>query len=158
MFSFTAMTEQEIQEMALLNPGTYPFEVVDVENKDSEGNPLKSKASGNKMIKLQLKVWDSKGREHSIYDYLVSSPMSIYKIKHFCESIGFENEYNSGQFDPKSCIGKCGSVELVIQKGQQKPNSSERYSDRNTVKDYQKSDGKIEKNTTKLPFDDDIPF
>ncbi len=158
------MTEQEIQEVNLIPVGIYPFEVLSVDDTDNEGYQLKSKA-GNAMIKLQLKIWDANGRAKVVYDYLVSVESMVYKIKHFCDSIGFENEYAEGKFNPKSCIGKSGSLDLSIQKGKLKPGTrDEFYSDKNSVKDYLKSGmnaaNKSASSKQEEPpfFDDDIPF
>lgn len=156
MFTFPVMSDEEIKSMQnnLVEPGIYAFEVSEVQDKDANNDPLKSLA-GNLMIKLKLKIWNNNGRERIVFDYLVSMESMVYKIKHFCESIGFT--YEDGQFNPQKCIGKFGHLELSIQKGKKKPDSNDFYPDKNAVKDYIKAD------TNKTvpgedPLDDDIPF
>lgn len=161
MFTFPVMSDQEIQEMNLVGEGSYQFEVMGIQDTDANGNALKSQA-GNLMIKLTLKFWDGNGRERLVYDYLVSMASMVYKIKHFCESVGLN--YDAGQFNPRECIGRGGVLQIIIQKGKKKPDSNEFYPDKNAVKDYIKSETHTEGQPNKKaksdePFhDDDIPF
>jgi len=155
-FTFTPMTEEEIKSLNIMDSGIYDFEVIKAEQSISK--------SGNPMIKLMLKVWDTNGREHIIYDYLVSTSNMMYKIKHFCESVGLEDKYKLGTFDENDCVGKCGKVDIIIQKGQSSPNGGN-YPDKNTARDYI---SKIEMNEPKIKSSkennfvdsnlDDLPF
>jgi hypothetical protein len=159
-FSFPVMTEEEIQALNLVDEGIYDFEVVKATQKTSK--------SGNQMIELQLAIWDDKGKNHIVFDYLVSITSMIYKIKHFCDTVGLTAEYQSGNFDVMQCEGRRGKVHIIVQAGQPNPNGG-MYSDKNAVRDYvidDKGNVKIDLSGKKSPepkdepslVDDDIPF
>jgi hypothetical protein len=144
--TFTARTEEEINAINLLEPGECDFEVAKAVSK-------KSKASGNPMIELTLKVWDIKGKEKTIFDYLINIPSMEYKIKHFCDSVGLDEDYQAGSLSAVKCEGKFGKLKLTIAK-----DKSGQYPDKNAVQDYVKSVSKKTNGTEQPPFDDDIPF
>lgn len=155
MYTFTPMTEEEIQSSNLLEDGDYDFEVVKSTRKISKAN--------NPMAELQLNVWDKEGRQHLVYDYLIFStvPLNIKKIKHFCEAVGLHEEYNKGSIPEE--LERCfGSAHFSKQNGAEIPNDKlngkpigSRYPDKNVVDDYIK---KETKQSNPLPFDDTIPF
>lgn len=151
-FAFNPKTDAEIdaiQNRALLPDGIYPFTVKDFEQKISK--------SGNEMLQVRLGVIDKDGSERNIIDYLVATDQMMFKLKHFCDTIGFEKEYAKGQFEPSKCVGRSGKATIGIQKGGAKMDGSGYYADKNNIKDYVKSDEK-----QKLPADvdlnDDITF
>ena len=119
---FTPVKEEEMESnFKPLAPGYYNFEVKDAEETVSK--------SGNEMIKLTLKVWDNKGKEYTLYDYLLSSANMMWKLKHFCDSCELAEIYENGELTDSACIGKCGKVETDIEK-------QEGYGPRAKVKDY----------------------
>ena len=120
-FTFQPLSEEEIKALNIIEPGIYDFEVLDAQEKISK--------SGNPMIEMQIKVWDLHGKEKTITDYMVSTPKMLYKVKHFCDSVGLTQKYESGSFAPYDCIGKTGKLNLTIQK-------SNDYPDKNSIKDY----------------------
>lgn len=135
MFAFDSKTDEQIQEIqnrALLPEGIYPFTV-------KAYKPGKSKAQ-NDMLELLVSVVDKDGSKRNIKDFLVNSDQMIFKIKHFCESIGFEKEYTSGKFDPEKCLNRSGRAVVGIQKGSAKPDGSGFYPDKNNIRDYMKAD------------------
>ena len=146
--TFTPRSDEEINALNLLEPGECDYEVVKAESKLSQ-------ASGNKMIELVLKVWDVKGREKYVYDYLVNTPRMEYKIKHFCESANLMEDYISGSLSAIKCTGRCGKLKLIISK-----DKSGEHKDKNSVQDYIKlsEKEKVEFEKTKPFVDDDIPF
>jgi len=138
----TKKTDQELQEMSLIEPGQYPFEVIEAEDRISK--------SGNEMIWLKLKIWDSLGRERFIFDYLLDS--MAHKVKHFCDITNMQDKYENENLLATDCLGKSGHLDLIIQK-----DKTGQYADRNSVRDYvvKKSVEKV----IETPFvDDDIPF
>ncbi len=156
MFTFPVLSDDEIKNMNLLPEGMYQFKVHGVESSTADGKQLVSK-SGNQMIKITLKVLDATGRERLITDYLVALESMVFKIKHFCESLGLD--YNKGSFQPNACLGMKGKLQLVIQKGKKKDNSEEYYSDKNSVKDYvPKENADSKPKDAKDEFNDDIPW
>jgi hypothetical protein len=149
-FSFPVYTNEQIEELKvsfLIDPGSYNFEVLKATNKTS--------SKGNPMMEMQLKVWDNNGKEHIIYDYLLSSPTWAFKIKHFCESIGLS--YDKGGFETWDCENKFGKCEIIIQKGAKKEDGSF-YPEKNSVKDYIKKDNLPSTSKNNLDMNDDLPF
>ncbi len=146
---FNPQSNEELEKKAeerrtrlLMEPGIYDFEVAQAQDTVSK--------SGNDMIKLQLKVWDKDGNERFVFDYLLEA--MEFKLRHFAESVELLDLYNAGEMFAPDCVGRCGKVELLVEKGARKPDGT-MYPDKNTVKDYVPSLAKIE-----LPFDDTIPF
>jgi hypothetical protein len=159
-FSFPSMSEEEIQALNMVEDGIYDFQVVKATQKVSK--------SGNQMIELQLVIWDKDGKEHIVFDYLVSIVSMVYKIKHFCDTVGLDDEYKAGNFDVMQCEGKRGKAHIIVQAGQPNPNGG-MYADKNAVRDYvldDKGSVKVDLSGKKSPepkdenslVDDDIPF
>ncbi len=155
-FSFPPMTEEEIKALNMVDEGIYDFEVVKATAKTSQ--------KGNQMIEMQLMIWDKEGKEHVIFDYLVSIKSMMYKIKHFCDTAGLDKEYQSGSFDVSQCEGRRGKAHIVVQAGQPNP-AGGMYADKNAVKDYVMTDKgavKHESDSSKPQVDndlnDDLPF
>lgn len=146
----------EFPPLSDIEPGVYDFQVLKAEQKRSK--------SGNQMIELTLAVWDANGVQRHIFDYLVSMPSMVYKIKHFCDTVGLTKEYLAGCLNVNDCVDKCGKAEIIIQKGNQKPDGSY-YPDKNAVKDYVVTDKDavkadlVKPNNNGSEFkDDDLPF
>lgn len=160
---FTPKTDREIAEERVWPEGEYSFEV-------TQAAEYTSKA-GNDMIKVMMKVFKPDGTLTLLTDYLFES--MPHKLKHFFDTTGMEDLYNSGEIQADSAgiyndlTGATGMVKLRIQK-------SDDYPDRNQVKDYVKQDISksavaVKKTTLKQqntqmqkPFDDiesdEIPF
>jgi len=131
MFAFNSLTDEEIlavQNEGLLPDGIYPFIVRAI-------NP-KTSSSGNPMLEVKVGILDKDGNERVITDYLVATKKMMFKLKHFCEAVGFEEEYKNGQFDPARCINKRGQTLIGVQKGNIKPDGFSFYADKNIIKDY----------------------
>lgn len=145
---FTVLNEEELAaQRGTLKSGYCDFEVISAKDKIS-------KSSGNEMIELTLRVWDSEGRQAQLFDYLVSSFQP--KIKSFFDSIGAPQTYESGEIDANVIVGATGRAKLGIEK-------SEQYGDKPKIRDYVKPGVQIEKKKAVNPDDvrqdgDDIPF
>lgn len=155
MFAFNPMTENEIKKMNLINEGKYQFEVIK--------SSIKTSDAGNQMIEVYLKIYDENGNTRFLYDYLMSLPTMIYKLHHFCMSVGMENEYKNGSLKIEDLVNKGGIVHIKIKKNQVNPEGGT-FPEKNFVRDYlTKEDFKEDK---KEVFDfkadkdlnDDIPF
>ena len=148
---FQPKTDEEIQSMSLIPEGRYQFQVSDATNEIS-------KTSGNEMIKLKLIVWDQEAHERIVFDYLLES--MAHKLKHFCQAVGLIDDYESGILDNMKCIGKSGTLDLIIQKGKINPSGGV-YPDKNVVKDYVVVD-KVPEDAKTMKADptvnDDLPF
>jgi hypothetical protein len=121
MLSFRPQTEREV--LNLLDAGIYDFYV-----KKSE--LAYSQKTRNPMIKLTIAVIGDLGREHVLTDYLMESMM--YKMKHFCDAVGLEKEYESGNLLAEMCDGKSGKVKIFIDD----PGDNSAFNPKNAVKDY----------------------
>lgn len=157
-FSYNPMTEEEAEkerQFPMLEPGTYNFEVMKSEFKMSNtGQYRNPNKPSNPMIKLQLLVWGSDGKEYTVFDFLVGSKNMEWKTRHFCRAVGLLKEYEAKTFNESICEGKSGKVSIIQQKGQPKEGGGF-YQDKNAVEDYISDEST---KTTKPDFDDDVPF
>jgi hypothetical protein len=102
------------------------------------------------MVELIVAVVDKDGKSRKIYDWLVSTEGSAYKIRHFAEATGMLKQYEAGELPASAMKGKTGRCEVVIKK-------SDGYPDKNAISDYLgTSDGSAAK--TPALVDDGIPF
>jgi len=141
----TPKTDDEIKLMKIVPDGEYYFKIIKAEEKQS-------KSSGNPMIVINLVIWDEKGRERYITDYLIDNENLAFKIRHLYECIGMIEEYESGNLDPINLLGKDGHAKIIIQKDKKGI-----YDDKNVVKDYVK---KIKNGENLIPdeLNDELPF
>jgi hypothetical protein len=103
--------------------GTYDFEVELAEDETS-------KASGRDQMKLTLLVFNTKGEQRKVFDYLGADEKSQWKVRHFCAAVGLIAEYESGELDAWDCQGKTGKLNLAL-----RPARGE-YGPSNSVRDY----------------------
>ncbi len=115
-------TEAEIADDNLVMEGEYPFEVITAAETQSK--------AGNDMLKLWINVVDPEGRNHGVWDYLVSMDSMAYKIRHFSESIGMLPEYERGELLAEALVGCTGKCKIAIQ-----PAKGD-FAAKNVVKDY----------------------
>ena len=124
------------------------------------------KNRGKPMVKVKLCV-HGKDFDVHVYDYFADW-FSEWKLKHFCESVGIEDDYQNGEVDPtrNAWQGKEGFVDLRIEE------ASGNYSEKNTVEDYKEDNSdtieekpaKAEKAPAPAPGpgvttgEDDVPF
>lgn len=86
-----------------IEPGTYTFEVA------NDLEVVKSQSSNNLKINLELVVIDGQEKGRKVFDTLVISPKSMWKIAQFSKSCGVESTGN--QLDLKQFKGKvCSAV------------------------------------------------
>jgi len=152
MFSFNPLTDEDIREYEtrnLLKAGEYPFVVTHIDMATSK--------TGNAMLVVTLSIADEMGKLYIIKDYLTDKMR--FKLKHFCETLGFAEEYRTGNLPLNAVIGKTGSVNLIVEKGAAKPEGGF-YRDRNAVKDYIKPVAvkNIQLMQNAAPFNDEINF
>lgn len=151
---FTPKSEKQIAEEGLLPEGTYGFEVAKAEDKVSK--------SGNDMIEVNLRVFNTDGSFVFVRDYLMEK--ISYKLRHFAEAAGLLEKYESGEFTASDCEGRTGNVKIIIKK-----DTTGQYPDKNEVRDYVVSEQSAKTFTTKVkghvadkanqsPLDDSIPF
>lgn len=144
---FEPKTEKEVSEAGLLPHGTYDFEVVEAVEKQSK--------AGNDMVELKVRVFDSQGRYRNIFDYLVGSDGSAYKVRHFAEATDMLDAYDHGELRAQDMIGRAGQCKVIIKK-----DKSGQYPDKNSIADYLKASSPTsgDPRPEPPPIDDDIPF
>lgn len=149
---FNSMTKEQIQNLNLMQPGIYNFQVTDALDQKSK--------NGNDTIKLILKVWDNDGKERVIFDYLVDVAAFHYKLRNFAETSGILDKYDYGNIDADDCKNKSGKLKIIIQK-----DKTGQYPDKNAVADYIMAKGIVIKpaetgadSSMPVEFDDDVPF
>jgi hypothetical protein len=119
--NFTPRSEEECKNSRLLSEGTYDFVIEEAEEGLSK--------SGNDMITINVAIWDGDRVVTKIYDYLLEAMM--FKVKHCCEAIGLQDQYQAGTLTADMLVGKGGKCLVGIQKG------NEKYpKDKNVIKDY----------------------
>lgn len=119
--NFTPRTEQEIQDSKVWKKGEYDFEVL-------EGADKTSKASGNPMIELRLRLTDG-GARRTITDYLLAETPE--KLRHCSDACGLLDRYDKGSVSGPEFKGKRGRLKLGIEKDKTKT-----HPDKNVVVDY----------------------
>lgn len=152
-FSFNPMSDEElnaIQNRGLLAEGVYPFIVRQIEQHQSK--------SGNLMLKVTIDVIAAPNDSRKIIDYITTTETMMFKLKHFCESLGIDDGYQRGNIIFSACINRSGKAKIGAQKGAQKEDGSF-YPDKNVIKDYigKTAQSKLEP-LPKVDFNDDIGF
>lgn len=146
----TPRSEKEIQEMNLLPPGDYDFEVISASEEVSK--------KGNEMLVVKLRIFTDSGNK-IITDYLTDSV--AYKVRHFAEAVGLLDSYETGYLNPDDLTARSGRCAINVQ-----VDKHGQYPDKNGIKDYVTQ----ESEAAPLPLagaalsapvkleDDDIPF
>lgn len=156
-YNFNPMSDEELDAMDIIPDGVYNFEVLKSTRKTSK--------KGNPMAELQLNVWDSEGKTHPVFDYLVFSSvnLNIKKVSHFCKAVGLAEEYKRGEI-PEELKRLSGKLELGTQEPQEKPGGGF-YAKKNVVVDYIPADAGVNitnpavaKPVDDFQDDESIPF
>lgn len=148
---FTPMSEAAARTQAsafgLWPRGIYDFEVSEAKDRIS--------ASGNPMIELNVTVYNKEGHTRKVYDYLIDSEKTGYKVRHFASSVGMTKEYESGELDASALVGKAGKLQLYIKKDKKGA-----YPDKNAVSDYVPvvPGAPLIASSAPEDMDDEIPF
>ncbi len=150
-FTFTPLSDEELDASDLMDDGIYDFEVVKSTKEISK--------AGNPQAKLQLKVWDIKGNVHTIFDYLVFTQikLNLRKIKHFCESVGWAEKFAQGNL-PEEMQMLCGKVQIGREGQTPKKDGSGFYPPKNVVIDYVSKGENTLSSVSSDEFNDDVPF
>lgn len=135
----TPKTPEEIAMDGLLPAGTYPFEVIDAEEKTSK--------SGNQMIVLKTRVFHGE-RTQFIDDYLLEK--IAHKLRHAVLQLVSEEAYNSGMFSADQFRNKNGWAKVGIQK-----DKTGAYPPKNVILDYVE---KPDASANPVEEEDNIPW
>lgn len=143
------------REYPLCAPGIYPFTVKKAQAKMSQG--------GNEMIALELIVLCDH-IEYTVFDYLVGTETMAWKIRHFCDAVKLDKEYEDDSFDALMCRGRSGFADIGKQEAKEKPGGG-MYAAKNVVLDYVLTQGGHLKSDLSVPpkkdddfKEDDLPF
>lgn len=140
--------ESAFKERKIISEGDYDFQVSMAVEKISK--------SGNEMIELILDVYDQDGNKYKVWDYLVSTPKALFKIKNFCEAVGLGDKFKSNELTADECVDMHGRCHVGV-----RPATGE-YKESNNVDYYIESKAKLAPVSNEKPVDDledsDIPF
>lgn len=149
----TPLSEKEADDQSanLWPDGEYDFEVKEASEETSN--------AGNDMFKLELWIYNQEGGRRIVFDYLVSSEKSAWKIRHFAASCGLLPQYEAGQLIESEIVGRTGRCAIATQP------AKDNYPAKNVVRGYVKaaatSRASVPSSRAKAPagdIDDDIPF
>lgn len=156
MFSYEPFSEAQIEKdreeaLGLIEPGIYEFETIAADFQ-------LSKSSGNPMIVLQNKVYDSNGQAFMIRDYLLSTKAMRFKIRHYCYSVGLGAEFEAGKFNENLCKGMSGKCRIITRPAREV--DGKRYNPQNAIDDYVLGDIPVSVAKPKNDdfHDDNLPF
>lgn len=124
VFKYTAQTPQEIQEEQekfLLQAGTCRWELL-------KSSPEVA-STGNNMFKLKIRVTDKNGKQAILFDNLIDLKNMQWKTRHFLESAGFSEKYETEELD-SDWIDGCGGLCEVVTK------FDSTYGKQSKIKDY----------------------
>lgn len=116
---FDPVPENEL--VNLIAPGEYDAEVAEAESFTSK--------NGNDGIKLKVRVFLADS-QRVIFDYLMSTPDSMFKVHNFCAAAGILEKYESGELRPVDCQDRAVMVKVGIEKGK------DGYADKNKISSY----------------------
>lgn len=136
--------------------GDAQFEVISAKDGSTQG--------GVPYLELNLKFYDADGRQGFVHDWLYGTDKSIWKLKGFCDSVGLDVEYMTGDITPQMCSRKTGICVLSYRKN--KETGKDELSIARYVKEKQeanKADTVKQQSSSQTASmdkfeDDDIPF
>lgn len=130
-FQYDVVSEEEAQqarEFPLLPPGIYDFVVTEAKFKYS--------ANGNEMIQLKLNIKHD-GKDHGVFDNLISLKNMQWKTRHFCKSAGLMREYEAKEFEENMALHQHGTCEIGLVAARPKNDGSNGFwKAKNEVVDY----------------------
>jgi hypothetical protein len=162
-------TEDECNEakaFPLLDEGIYNFLVKEAKFRFSQ--------NGNPMIELKIGII-ADGVDFNVFDFLIGTKNMVWKVKHFCETVGLQAEYLAGSFNEKMAVGKRGQCKIVKVPERPKKDGTGFYGPKNEVEDYigetaqtkinpfapppaPKAQASAAPAPESVPFNDDVPF
>lgn len=116
------ISEKDAAEAGLRKRGLYDFEVLEAKERISKND--------NPMIEMKVKLYDSEGRSFNLFDYLVESAATRYKVRHYASATGQLPQYEKGELRAEDQPGKTGRCQIGIQP------AKAAYPAKNTISDY----------------------
>jgi hypothetical protein len=150
---FPDLTKDDIAEgqggSVLLAEGEAQFRVEEAEETHS--------SSGNPMMKLVLKVRDTSGKTAIVYDFLVYTENSKFKIVNFCLGAKLLDALDKKSLRPADAIGAKGNliIKHEVYQGEKRNKVAKYIVDKDVAEKSKTIDfsGKAAD-----PFDDEVPF
>jgi hypothetical protein len=141
---FTPISEADAAVAGLLKRGIYDFEVKDAHEKESK--------AGNDMIEMLVRIYETSGHYRNVFDWLVDTEATAYKVRHFAAATGMLPQYEKGELRADDVIGKTGRCHVVVKK-------QEGYPEKNSISDYLAAGpGPLIASVAAPEMDDEIPF
>ena len=146
----TPISEEEAaaQSADLWPDGTYDYEVREATEETSK--------AGNDMIKLEVWIFNQAEQRRLVFDYLVASEKTAWKIHEFAASCDLLKQYRTGTLVANEIVGRCGKCVVATQK------ATDAYPARNIIRRYVKATESTP--ASRQPamaggsIDDEIPF
>ncbi len=148
---FESLNDQQIQESGLMADGDYRAKFWEAMDRDSKNNQLVTK-NGDPKIDFICHVFDEKERPRKIKGNL--NPAFIKLLKHACDAVGLEKEYETGEVTALD-FKKKTEVVFGVKIGRRMFNNQNTGEVIwvNQIEDFYKIDNQIENK-----LDDDINF
>lgn len=178
---FQPKSDDEIKAEGLWPEGKYGFEIVEevtfgentLRTEDTISKVKENGKGGNEMIQLVVRVYNDNGNSTHVIDFLLEAFSK--KLKNAAYACGLGDKYEGGLLQASDFIGKQGNLYMTIQKGKPKDDGSgDRYPDRNSVADYERTEQKtvtngagfqvaadhpsVQENKPVDELEDEIPF
>lgn len=102
---FTPKSREELEAADLMPKGEYDAEILSAEE-------TTSKTSGKPMFKVKLGVYDSRGRQQWVFDYIVCD---TYKLPNIAKACGLFDRYESGELTADELAGRGVKVKIGIE-------------------------------------------
>lgn len=150
---FNPKSEKEIQESFLLPDGNYNASVILAADVDNNNNKLLTK-NGNEKIDLVISVYPENSSPKNIKFSLTEAYLRLFK--HFCDSAGLSEEYNSGNIIPSDIVNKSKNFMVKIGKRSYTNKNNEEIWINNIEDFFQKTNESPVKSGEF--FDDTVPF
>lgn len=115
------MSREDAAKGDVIEPGIYPFEVVEAKDAVSQ--------QGNEMIKLQLKIYMPDGGQRVVFDNLMNAMK--HKMAQFCYMANIGEKYEAGSFEASDCANVSGECKIYLQKS-----DNPQFNNQPAVKEY----------------------
>lgn len=119
---FTPISEADAAAAGLWPDKIYDFEVVEAADETS--------VAGNPMIKLNVAIFNDEGKHRKVFDFLVASEKTQYKVRHFASATGLLPIYEKGEMCSDDVMHKTGRCQVRIEP------AAKGYPAKNTIADY----------------------
>lgn len=146
--NFTPMTDQDIQNELeerqkdfLLEEGKYSIKVAKCIERQSK--------SGNDMFEISFEIENPKGKNRTVFEYILHDQKWMHKLKSVCDCLGMQEAYNKGSVS-------CSDFELKTGNADVERFNDKQYGWKNKISKYISSDAQVEESNE--IEDDDIPF